>query len=361
MSDGELFSSDNLATPLRTVAGVLRCFGVLGVDASQAEAIFAGVGLPRRALVEPDFPILLETELAAILAALRRLEPGRSALTLLFERRARFGLESLGVLGMAMRHAPTTREAYRALLSFPGLSWGHTRLIARVEGDMLACHYTMAPPATLSAPAAEIARLVEFCTVMDMVSGTRNNEDLVSPHLPTVAVVLPFDRPGDWERVAPSLPYPVQFNASEAKNLFPASLGTTALPNANALAFNLFYTAARRLSEGFAQDITLTERVTRLLWAYCPAMSRREMAQRLHLSERSLTRRLSAESASYAGLLAQVQAERAQSFLRNSALSVAEIGYRMGYSDPAAFSRAFSSWTGAPPSDWRRRAIAAAH
>jgi AraC-like DNA-binding protein len=33
-----------------------------------------------------------------------------------------------------------------------------------------------------------------------------------------------------------------------------------------------------------------------------------------------------------------------------------EIADRMGYSDPAAFTRAFQSWTGESPSRWRARA-----
>lgn len=57
---------------------------------------------------------------------------------------------------------------------------------------------------------------------------------------------------------------------------------------------------------------------------------------------------------SIAGLLASVQEERARNYLRNSSLSVSEIGERLGYSEASAFSRAFSNWAGMSPLQWRR-------
>ena len=53
-------------------------------------------------------------------------------------------------------------------------------------------------------------------------------------------------------------------------------------------------------------------------------------------------------------LLARVQSERAGNLLRNPGLSVAEIGYRLGYAEPAAFTRAFTRWTGQSPLKWRQ-------
>ena len=49
-----------------------------------------------------------------------------------------------------------------------------------------------------------------------------------------------------------------------------------------------------------------------------------------------------------------MQSERAKNFLRNRDLSVSEIGYRLGYAEPAAFTRAFTHWTGQSPLKWRQ-------
>lgn len=83
-------------------------------------------------------------------------------------------------------------------------------------------------------------------------------------------------------------------------------------------------------------DLTFAE----LVAAYC--------------SERSLTRLLTAQNTSYTELLALLQQERAQNFLRNRSLTVTEISERLGYSEPAAFTCAFSNWTGVSPLKWRK-------
>ena len=95
----------------------------------------------------------------------------------------------------------------------------------------------------------------------------------------------------------------------------------------------------------------------RWLWAYTPALKRGEIAQLLAMSERNLTRQLGREGTSYTQLLARVQEERAKNFLRNRALTVSEIGYRLGYTEPAAFTRAFTRWVGISPLKWRKREL----
>jgi AraC-like DNA-binding protein len=73
----------------------------------------------------------------------------------------------------------------------------------------------------------------------------------------------------------------------------------------------------------------------------------------LHLSERSLRRKLDGEGQSFRDLLAQRRFEYAQQLLRDTELAIGDIATVLQYQDANAFSRAFRAWADCPPSDWR--------
>jgi AraC-like DNA-binding protein len=77
------------------------------------------------------------------------------------------------------------------------------------------------------------------------------------------------------------------------------------------------------------------------------------MAQRLSMHPRALRRRLIAEKTSYRHLLAEVRSRLAIEYLRRTSMTNDEIASRLGYSDAANFRRAFTSWTGKSPSEFR--------
>ena len=79
-----------------------------------------------------------------------------------------------------------------------------------------------------------------------------------------------------------------------------------------------------------------------------------EVARALGLSRQTLYRRLKAEGATFEGLLDRVRRRLALRLLREQGLSVKETAYRLGFSDPAAFSRAFKRWTGSSPTGTQR-------
>jgi len=73
------------------------------------------------------------------------------------------------------------------------------------------------------------------------------------------------------------------------------------------------------------------------------------VAAELKLSERSLRRRLTEEGTSFRELLQEARKERAQTILSKPGISLSVAAEQLGYSDTAAFSRAFKEWTGFSP------------
>jgi len=74
-----------------------------------------------------------------------------------------------------------------------------------------------------------------------------------------------------------------------------------------------------------------------------------EVAGRLHMSERTLRRRLQESGLSFSKLVERVRKNLADDWLRHGNFNVKHISYLLGYSDTAAFSRAYKRWTGRSP------------
>jgi len=77
------------------------------------------------------------------------------------------------------------------------------------------------------------------------------------------------------------------------------------------------------------------------------------VARELGCSRQTLYRRLKAEGVTFEQLLDGLRRRLAIRFVREQGLTVKDAAYRLGFSDPAAFSRAFKRWTGQSPRDAR--------
>jgi AraC-like DNA-binding protein len=79
------------------------------------------------------------------------------------------------------------------------------------------------------------------------------------------------------------------------------------------------------------------------------------IASQLGLSRQSLFRRLRAEGTTFEEVLDGLRHKLALRCLNGEDLSVKETAFRLGFSEPASFSRAFKRWTGTSPVAVRRK------
>lgn len=73
-------------------------------------------------------------------------------------------------------------------------------------------------------------------------------------------------------------------------------------------------------------------------------------ARALHMSVRSLQRKLKQEGITFKQVLDETRRQLSMSYIKDKHTTINEITYLLGYSDPANFSRAFKRWTGMSPS-----------
>ncbi len=77
------------------------------------------------------------------------------------------------------------------------------------------------------------------------------------------------------------------------------------------------------------------------------------VANAMHVAERTLFRRLSAEGRSYQHIKDELRRDMAVHLLGNSTLGIGDIAAQLGFSEPSAFHRAFRKWTGEGPGAYR--------
>ena len=79
------------------------------------------------------------------------------------------------------------------------------------------------------------------------------------------------------------------------------------------------------------------------------------VARRLATTPRTLQRRLASAGTSFEALCDDARRQAASTYLADTTLSIAEVAYLLGYSEPTAFHRAFKRWHGATPHAFRHR------
>lgn len=84
----------------------------------------------------------------------------------------------------------------------------------------------------------------------------------------------------------------------------------------------------------------------------------KHIAPRMHMSSRTLRRRLDEEGTSFRQILSEVRREMAARHLLEGRLAIGEIAFLLGFSEPSAFHRAFKQWTGHAPLEFRSAARA---
>jgi AraC-like DNA-binding protein len=80
-----------------------------------------------------------------------------------------------------------------------------------------------------------------------------------------------------------------------------------------------------------------------------------DIADVLHVSSRTLQRRLQDDGFSFQRVLEEARHHLARHYLNNSVLELSEAAYLLGYDDANSFVRAFRTWEGVPPARWREQ------
>ena len=105
----------------------------------------------------------------------------------------------------------------------------------------------------------------------------------------------------------------------------------------------------RQGDEDFLEQVRVA--IQQRLTGRRPSME--DIADALHVSTRTLQRRLQEAESSFQRVLEEARHQLARHYLNNSVLELNETAYLLGYEDANSFVRAFRTWEGTPPARWR--------
>ncbi|BDD93744.1 AraC family transcriptional regulator [Pandoraea sp. NE5] len=178
---------------------------------------------------------------------------------------------------------------------------------------------------------------------------------LIGQRIPLLGVDFDFPRPPHAVDYRYLFPGPVRFDCSRTLMRFDVNfLDMVIRRQKSDLRVFLAHAPKDWLFVSSAEPM-VCHRVRDYLNAYLPTMPTIEIVARdLHLSVRTLCRRLSAEGTTFQAIKDELRRDLAIHRLTRSADAIAAIAYDIGFDDPSAFHRAFRHWTGSTPQAYRK-------
>lgn len=251
-----------------------------------------------------------------------------------------------GVLGYLSLASRTLGESMQGYQRYEQLVYGQQVVRVRTQGELVAMSWSAEASTGELADTVAIAALVSFLRRL-------------LPEVSAVAdVSFVFAAPDDAVRAAYDAFFgcSVRFAASATEVALPIEWLARRLPHSDPVVREQLDQQARALllvlPEASAFDRALQQALVRRLPDGEAALEL--VAGDLHLSVRTVQRRLQQRALSWRGLLDRTRQQLAEQYLADGALQLGEVALLLGFSEQSAFNRAFRRWSGTTPARFRR-------
>ncbi len=169
-----------------------------------------------------------------------------------------------------------------------------------------------------------------------------------------IRVSYQHPEPGDTRCFRDFYNAPVSFSQPETALWLDADVVTAPLATANPELVRLNdQVVTDYLAHLDRHDVTMQVRAKLIERLPSGQVTEEEIADSIHVSQRSLQRRLKEKGLSFTQLLADTRSELGLQYVRDPQRSFNEIAFLLGFSEPSNFSRAFKRWHGKSPSEYR--------
>jgi len=337
--------SEERVYPAQKIAVLLDALAREGISANQA---LAAVGLSEQEVTDPATRVSLTQVITCCRNAFRLssdpMFPYRTGL--------QFHMSTYGMYGFAMLSSMDFRQTMRFAERYHQLAAPLVD-IAFSEEDCLAV-WTITPKPHLQMDPSLSRQVVE----MYFGIHTSLHRDVMGREFAPSELRVTFEAPSDPDAYAGVLGASVRFRQPRNQFLFDASR----LDHRPSLGNALTYAAVLEVCDRFVDELQRRAGIVGnvrhlLLTNLMQNLGLREVARDLGMSVRTLRRRLADEGASYRQLTDDMRRDVAINYLRETAMTVEDIAYALGFSDAANFRQAFRRWTSSTPQQYRTASV----
>lgn len=315
----------------------------LQLDVGNVAPLLAGTSISPEQLFQLDEFLSLPDQVTIIRNALRI--SGNPALGL--QMGARVHLAAHGPVGVAAYSSATLGEAVDVMVRHQNIRGQFAGMTVERDANEIRTVFN------LRVPYDEIGIFLIEALV---ASAQASMEFLVGHTLDGIRLEFGYPAPAHAHLYAQYLRAPFRFDAPRTQVFMPRSHESIPLPFADPVAKQLAEQQCEQVATDLQQRGSFASRVTAILrnnpgqlWTLD------DVAASLHLSARTLIRRLKDEGTSYQFLLDEEQKRLATLFLDNPRHTVESVASALGYHDVSTFRRAFKRWFGVPPSEYLAR------
>ena len=255
---------------------------------------------------------------------------------------ARGGTQSLGLVGRLMKTAPTLGEAILDLCTNQHryIRGAVTYLI--VQRDTAFWGYAIHQPVLEGASFMCEGAMGIGCAMVREIAGLQPEKVLLARRTPTNGG--PFRR---------ALGGPVRFDAEQYAVVLRREWLSKPQRSSDPKLRQILQEQVRAYWAREQPDFS--ERVSRILMGrlLSRTASAEAVARDLHVTLRTMNRRLEEEGTTFRDLVRQAKYDASRQLMASTSLSLIDIALALGYATPSAFTRAFNAWSGVAPSAWR--------
>jgi AraC-like DNA-binding protein len=326
----------SVSFPANDVRAIVEGFGRLGYD---TDVLLAGAQITRASLDDPDGRVPCE-RCGALFGVAQQIRPTRNINLRLAES---MPIGAFPLVDYLVVTSDTVGSALKQLARY-------FRLVSRAVSFEF--HEDERPiRVAISAP---VGGTLEFDLALAVIHFRRETDGRFGAV--SVSIGQAVDDVDDYARV---LGCPVYDRAAWSGWLIAPEMWQLPLRRRDPILRGVLERHADELLRNLPPDDGIAQHVRRVLTARIAGGDAGidAVARELATAPRTLQRRLAAAGSSFQALVDLTRREAAERYLAASRLSIAEIGYLLGYSEVAAFHRAFKRWSGRTPQTFRTEAL----